>query len=307
MQQFVVFTATAFKTKTESMKQQSSEKFKILIPVDLSKESVDGLLTGISIARNADAEVVVFNVVREIEHMMGHYYEGFESFSNAFKIGQEKLDAQKERLKEDLQKVLKEKGKSDFPFRVELSNGYYRDALKAFLNENPMDLIVMGTNGRSTLVEFFKGSHAEKSVRISNVPVLAVQKTHKFGALKQVILGYEPRKFKEDIVKALKRTFELLGTQVHLVHVRQSEDDDATDAREQMQSFAEKYSFENCTFEVLEKGEVYRQLESYADQKGIKIISSISHGNNAFLKTLFGSKSGDIMRKTDKAVLVISE
>ncbi len=47
----------------------------------------------------------------------------------------------------------------------------------AYTEENPMDLIVMGTHGRTGLHRYLLGSVTEKVVRLSDVPVLTVRLT----------------------------------------------------------------------------------------------------------------------------------
>jgi nucleotide-binding universal stress UspA family protein len=69
----------------------NTQKLKILIPVDFSKESIEGMNTGLEISRMTNGKVVLFNVVTELTHMMEHYYQDFKNISKAFKSGEKEL------------------------------------------------------------------------------------------------------------------------------------------------------------------------------------------------------------------------
>ncbi|WP_257300299.1 universal stress protein [Haloarchaeobius sp. FL176] len=48
------------------------------------------------------------------------------------------------------------------------------ESIQAYLSENDIDIVVMGTHGRTGLEHTFLGSTAERIVRTANVPVLTV-------------------------------------------------------------------------------------------------------------------------------------
>lgn len=64
---------------------------------------------------------------------------------------------------------------------VEVARGQPADAIVRFAQERNVDLIVMGTHGRTGLQHVFLGSVAEKVVRQATCPVLTVR--HKRGAV----------------------------------------------------------------------------------------------------------------------------
>jgi nucleotide-binding universal stress UspA family protein len=56
-----------------------------------------------------------------------------------------------------------------------IQHGYPYRAIRSYVEENDIDLIVMGTHGRSGIERYLLGSVAEKTVRTSPVPVMTVR------------------------------------------------------------------------------------------------------------------------------------
>lgn len=53
--------------------------------------------------------------------------------------------------------------------------GTVHRSIRAYADENDIDLVVMGTHGRQGFERFFLGSVTERTVRTSSVPVLTVR------------------------------------------------------------------------------------------------------------------------------------
>ena len=68
-------------------------------------------------------------------------------------------------------------------WEAEVARGQPADAIIRFAHERDVDLIVMGTHGRSGLQHVFLGSVAEKVVRHASCPVLTVRYKRRAKAL----------------------------------------------------------------------------------------------------------------------------
>ncbi len=285
----------------------SKEKFKILVPVDFSEESAAGLRTGLEICRITQGKIIVFNVNTEITSMVEHYYNDFESISSAFHLGQKHLSEEEDLLKQDILNTVKKMGFEDIKPQIEITSGFYKDALKEFLKDHSIDFIVMGTNGRSTLTEFFTDHHTMQSLKVAEVPVLAVKKNLLKSQMNSLLLAVELKEYKKNAVEAIRDIASLLKLKVHIVHVKQSAFEESDVSLQRLKDFAQKHGFEDCTCDVIEKGEVYKQIEKYADEIHADIIASISQGNNAFFKLLFGSKTAELIDSSEKPILSVVE
>lgn len=71
-----------------------------------------------------------------------------------------------------------EKGdERDIPVETDVRRGNPHREILDYADEHAVDLVVMGTHGRTGLDRYLLGSVTEKVVRLSNVPVLTVRAT----------------------------------------------------------------------------------------------------------------------------------
>lgn len=130
---------------------------KILFPTDFSTTAEAGFAEAESLARDHGAKLVVLHVQ---EPLMG--YDG--------QLGFAPLEA----TSEFLTKIRREVTTTDRSVRVEprLTIGDPAAEIVRVANDENVDLIVMGTHGRSGISRFFMGSVAEQVIRHATCPVL---------------------------------------------------------------------------------------------------------------------------------------
>lgn len=148
---------------------------KILCSVDFSECSLEALNYAIHLALRENATLYLIHIVdSRIYDYGGPIYEP-EATVIQPKMDQEFNDRLKDKLLEKVPKEMKEKVETVISFGVP-----FLEILKTAKGYD-IDLIVMGTHGRSGLLHILIGSVAEKVVRKAPCPVLTVrQPGHKF-------------------------------------------------------------------------------------------------------------------------------
>lgn len=138
---------------------------RILLPTDGGETTDRALEHAVDLATRYDAEVVVLYVVDpgvvtgDIE--VGSIVEEFESTG--------------ERVLEDVAERARAAGLERVT--TELARGTPHRVILEYADEQDVDLIVMGTHGRTGLDRYLIGSVAGRVVRLSDVPVLTVRRT----------------------------------------------------------------------------------------------------------------------------------
>lgn len=147
----------------------------ILVGIDFSECSLNALEHAISIARKAEADILMLWVRHhESEKILMSY--------------------KSENIKEEIQhrfEILIKKYKADFPYALnyEIRKGkIYKEIVKA-ADENQASLILMGTHGTSGFEEFWIGSNANRVISSTSVPVITIQSNIDVGReLKRIVL-----------------------------------------------------------------------------------------------------------------------
>jgi len=145
-------------------KRKTSPIKRILVPTDFSSHSTHAIDHAAIVAKQFDSEVILIHVIESLPY----------SVTDTFNIVEHRraLETTAGSLLENLRKDLIEK---DLSVRTHLVTGTpYREILKKSGREK-VDLIVMGTHGRTGVKRLLLGSVAEKVVRLSTCPVLTVR------------------------------------------------------------------------------------------------------------------------------------
>ena len=141
---------------------------KILYPTDFSEASLEALKYAVNFSRNCQAKLILMHVVNQ-----KIFSEGLSlaRVSAPEALGQE-MAAEAGRQLKMIIPVADRQGldtefviRSGMPF-LEIIN---------YAKDNQVDMIVIGTNGRSGMEHAMFGSTAEKVVRKAHCPVLSVK------------------------------------------------------------------------------------------------------------------------------------
>jgi universal stress protein A len=140
---------------------------RILFPTDFSECSKTAQKYAIALADQFQAELHVLHVMQDMMVMMPDPAAGLSLPPNY-------LIEQKQLAEQSLDRLLKEdwaRGKKTAR-ATRMGNPYIEIA--KYAKDNEIDLIVIGTHGRAAMMHVLLGSVAEKVVRKSPCPVLAV-------------------------------------------------------------------------------------------------------------------------------------
>lgn len=138
---------------------------KILVPVDFSESSADGLLKARDLAQRTGAELVLLHVDEMPIMPVGEI-----PYLPAYVIEEQKAAAQAR-----LASLVKDVQSAGLRVRSVFEVGpAYQTILQVVDAEKPQ-LVVMGTHGRRGLAHLMVGSVTERVVRTSPVPVLTVR------------------------------------------------------------------------------------------------------------------------------------
>jgi nucleotide-binding universal stress UspA family protein len=151
---------------------------RILVPVDGSTTSMNGLEKAIRLSKASKAKLRILHVVDGIAFSREHSM--FTATAEKFRESGGKL------IKEVMARVKKEKIQADSRM-VENLTGRAADTIAKEASKWKADVIVMGTHGRRGFNRLMLGSDAELVARTATVSVLLVQpsKTARRGKKKK--------------------------------------------------------------------------------------------------------------------------
>lgn len=135
----------------------------ILIPTDGSEQATAAIDVGVDITSTYDARLHALSVVDTMA--MGVDVRTADIFEMLEEVAQTAVETVETRAAQASISAIETAVKYGHPYRE----------IHSYLDANDIDLIVMGTHGRSGIERYLLGSVTEKIVRTSPVPVLTVR------------------------------------------------------------------------------------------------------------------------------------
>jgi nucleotide-binding universal stress UspA family protein len=275
---------------------------KILVPTDFSKTAQTAIEVAADIAMKAKSQLIVLHVV-EGANGGSFNIEGQIDTSDHW---EDRIFTMKviERGKKQLEKLTEDLTSRGVRVKSELRMGTPFHGMQTIIQDHNVDLVVMGTSGRSQVQEMIIGTNTEKVVRQSRCPVLTVQKKPANSEFKSIVYATGMGKEEEVFSKIVRRTQQMYDATVHLVRVNTpgSFKRDVV-VKKEMETFAKKLQLKNYTLNVFndlseEEGIIY-----FADSINADMIAMATHGRTGFAHVLSGSIAEDVVSHAKRPVL----
>lgn len=193
------------------------------------------------------------------------------------------------------------------------------EVILEYADEHGVDLVTMGTHGRTGLDRYLVGSVTERVVRTSDVPVF----TTRFGPDENAT--YEnvliPTDGSDAASAAIEHGLAIADRYDGTVHALSVVDvsslagsynvapiieawkDDCEQAVEAVADAAEKRDIDVAT--TVEQGTPYRAITNYIENEGIDLVTMGTHGRTGLERYLIGSVTTRVVRTSDVPVLTV--
>jgi len=194
-------------------------------------------------------------------------------------------------------------------------------AIIDYVNDHGIDLVVMGTHGRTGLDRLVLGSVTERTLRTSPVPVLTVHENvtlpSNFGTILVPTDGSEPANRAADHGTALAEATDAAMDIIHIVDlspvsgdfgsadVLTALEDAGQQAVDDVIGRTKDASLQSVEASVL-TGTPARGILDYVDERDVDLIVMGTHGRTGLKRYFLGSLTEKIVRVADVPVLTVS-
>jgi nucleotide-binding universal stress UspA family protein len=274
---------------------------KILVPTDFSKTSITALETAFEIAKKAGASIFVLHVVEEATpdsyKITGEWRDdNWEDRLFTFKL--------LERAKAQLEKLVMDPRFSAVKLVGELRLGNPFHGMNTIIAEQKVDLVVMGTRGKTNLESMVIGTNTERVVRHSHCPILTVHKKPTSVDFKNIVYATAMSKDEEVFSRIVKSTQRLYDSTIHLVRINTPGDFQRDKVvKEYMNKFAKSLQLKNFTINIYNDISEEAGILYFADSINADLIAMATHGRTGFAHVLAGSIAEEVVSKASRPVL----
>ncbi len=276
---------------------------KILVPIDFSKPAQIAVDVAVDIALHANAQLILMHVVEEASGTSFNI-TGEVNVSGGW---ENKLFTMRliEKSKKQMAKTFEDVKATGVKVKQEVRIGTAFHGIRDIITEQKVDLVVMGTSGRTKIVEgMFIGSNTERVVRHSKCPVLTVHKKPATTDFKNIVYATSMSKDEETFSRIVRTTQQMYDATVHLVRINTPGNFQRdTVVKKYMQDFAKKLQLKNYTLNIFndlseEEGIIY-----FADSINADMIAMATRGRTGFAHVLAGSIAEDVVSHARRPVL----
>lgn len=288
----------------------------ILVAIDFSEFSATAVEFALSLGKQLQSRLTMVHVLQSYEE------DEEETFplEELHTLAQQEEAALRRKVQPYLDKAAAAQISADF---VTLRGFNPADTLLHFLGENRLDLLVIGTHGRSGLKQLFQGSVAEKLLCMSPIPVLTVHPAIENFHLRRILVPVDfslPSRAALDAAEKIARVY---GARLILFHVIEQEiypsfysegeetlfdiDRDLPRiVRENLQEFvADSLTLDLVEDYVVKKGLAHQEIVDYAQKSGIDLLVISSQGSTGMEYLLMGSTTEKVIRQATCPVLTV--
>ena len=277
---------------------------RLLVPTDGSETALAAGETAIELAKLVHAEIHVISVADtgDLPTLTDEMREDLRAYSG------EAVEAVADLARE-----------AGIETTTEIEDGDPVECLLAAAEANAVDLVVMGTHGRSGLGRLALGSITERTLRTSSVPVMTVREETALAPVESILV---PTDGSACANRALDHAAALAvetDAALHIVHVVDvsvvARDIDATPVLDALEVAGER-ALEAATSRATDagvtsvqasvvSGRPNRSVCTYAETQDIDLVVMGTHGRTGLSEKLLGSVTERVVRESPVPVITL--
>lgn len=270
----------------------------IMVPCDFSGPARNAFTFAVELAGISNGEVHVIHFVElpvVVDSTMG---------MGPYPIDPKVFSEMEEQALEEFEKM---KNAATLPAGVNVKfksvRGYIIQGIQGYVKANNIDLIVMGTHGAKGMEEFFVGSHTEKIVRLSPVPVLAIRNKISVSSVGNIVLPNGLEAGQEQFIEKVKALQKFFQATLHILlvntpnHFRREQEANAA-----LEEFARNYKLERYTLNFRSHTLEQEGILAFAKEVKADIIAMGTHGRKGLAHLFKGSIAESVVNHVETPI-----
>lgn len=252
----------------------------ILIPTDYSDCSVAAVHYAINFAKDlGGAEIHFLNCLDVSDWISKESTSADNKYVNLL----DKLELQIDQL----DKFIDRFNLGDLSFKRSFKRGKPAETIVAFSNEIDASYIVMGTHGRSGIVEDYIGSVTQRVLRHASCPVLAIKENPTKAKSNKIVFLSDFAEDNKPIFEKCARLAEAMKSEIHLLNIDTPGyfSELSFVISENMEEFGKAFNGKK-KYVRIHAWNVERGLAKYLKQEDIDLVVIPTHGRSGFLNSL---------------------
>lgn len=266
----------------------------LLVPFDFSHNSRNALDYAAQLTKRCDGKLMIF-----------HAYDRSEVLEGV------KVATAISAMEDTKVKMMEHFSLPEEKVDIHVLQGEFIEEVLNFLDEQQVDLIVLGTRGANGLRELLVGSYTVNLMQeVNGIPMLVIPEKATFRELRHILLCSDLNEIADDDALDLVKDMALIfDADVRLAHVEKKGGQPSFEKI--LEKRRETHIFEpevKCVYKRIVASDFLTGLQFYMDKKGDNDMVAMVYREHTFIETIFGmNHTHQMAYHTDVPLLVLPE
>lgn len=250
----------------------------ILVLTDFSPLASVALRYAARMSHSLDVEYTLLNVVR---------FDGLPKTNFRMKTIEKTMVEEAQNEGQILIKELQKESKTGVKIKFVTKKGHtVNDVVKRYVQQNPTGLVVMGTQGASSLKKFRLGGTAVSVIETCPVPVLVIPKWATFKNFEKVVYATDLKNTKKELDTLLPFA-SIFKSHLLMVHVVESMDKKVELKKMEAEKLIGASGYKNIWLRVLLDNNIAGAIDGFFKDTKADLLTTFTHELSLYEK-LFG-------------------
>lgn len=215
-------------------------------------------------------------------------------------------------IKQNLQTLIKKIDRISLnikhSFITHADDGFLIDSIKNKVEDNNIDIIIMGTKGASGLKEVIVGSNTGDVITRVKCPVLVVPEEAVYIKPREIAFPTDYNMlYSSKILDTLLNVARIHESSIRIVHIRKREEQLTEEQETNKDILHDYFKDHDHSFDTITSNRLENALQDFIQSRNIDMISMVAKNLNFFQQLLFKPTVEDISYHTKLPFLVLHE
>jgi nucleotide-binding universal stress UspA family protein len=204
-----------------------------------------------------------------------------------------------------LKQIIADNDLSGYQHRCFLREGKVVKQILKIIKQNPIHLVVMGTNAAGEEKGLFTGSLAQDVLQHAYCPVLAVPKEASFGNISKIVYATDLLANESPIINYVIGFAELYDAMLILLHIDRDEDNKEW-SMEALKNIVNKTKYSNIAYKEIVKTDVAEGINGYLEEQKVDVLAMTTRTTSFFNQIFHNSLTTQTLLSTHIPLLVFN-
>ncbi len=274
---------------------------RILLPTDFSENAYNAISYAVQLFIDVECEFYILHAYTPASISAGSMIDSH----SAMTLHEIEKESANRNLKKTQDRLEKEYHNANHTFITMASFNLLIPEMKEVIEENDIDLVIMGTKGATGLKEVFIGTHTMYAIKKMKCPVIAVPSGFKYEKPREVLFPTDYKVSKSNkYLPLIRELCDEHNSRLHILNAYYNTP--LEDKQKDVEAFLDTYFIDNAhLFHISEGQELIEAIETFEMKHKVNFLIMIHNRHTLFENLLFKPIINQMVYHTNVPFLVI--